>query len=156
MFRGRYWEASQESDELVGLIQSIGDPIWELTLSGGASMAKVTYGEFAEGGRLADRMIDIADGDFRRGAFEIESPLAVAMMVRAAGRMCLGLAGWKREMDAAEAVSAEFVPVGESVVLSWKYGLCVAMGAVRVDASVVGTVTDVGYEGHIDTAEAMA
>ena len=143
VFRGRYREASLESDELVGLIQSIRDPIWELTLSGGASMAKVTYGELAEGMRLADRMIDIADGDFRMGGFEIESPLVVAMMVRAAGRMCLGLAGWKREMDAAEAVSAEFVPVGESVVLSWKYGLCVAMGAVRADASVVGTVTDV-------------
>ena len=69
-FRGRYPEALQEANELVVLIQSIVDPIWELALLIGASMAKLICGEIAEGIRLADRMIEIADGDFLKGGFD--------------------------------------------------------------------------------------
>jgi adenylate cyclase len=65
------------------------------------------------------------------------------MMLRAIGRMSLGATGWKRDMDEAEVACREFAPVGESAAVSWKYGLCVAMGAVRVDPSTVGVVNDI-------------
>jgi adenylate cyclase len=142
-FRGRYGEALREANELVGVIQSIEDPILELTMLTGPAMAKLMCGDVAEGVWLADRMMEIADGDFLRGGFVIESPLTVAMMLRAAGLMCLGARGWKREMDEAEALCREYAPVGEAVAVSWKYGLCVAMGAVLVDSSVIGVVTDI-------------
>ncbi|OBA97738.1 hypothetical protein A5662_16610 [Mycobacteriaceae bacterium 1482268.1] len=141
-FRGRYRESSQQADELIGLVESIGDRKWELILLAGTPIAKFMCGDITEGLRLADRLIDMADGDFRKGSFIIESPLSVAVMSRAAGHMCIGAAGWKREMDDAAAACGEFAPFGESVSLTWKYGLCVAMGAARVDASVVGAVAD--------------
>jgi adenylate cyclase len=143
VFRGRYWEAVQESDALIGLISSIGDVDWELPLLVGASMAKLMCGEVREGFRLANQMIELADGDFKKGGFVIESPLCVAIMLRAVGRMCMGARGWKSQMDDAEAICSEYIPVGEPVALSWKYGLCIAMGAVRADESVIGAVNHI-------------
>jgi adenylate cyclase len=142
-FRGRYAEALQEANELVVLNDSVVDPTWQLALLIGASVVKLICGDFVEGLLLADRMIEIADGDFLKGGLLIESPLCVAMMLRAIGRMSLGATGWKRDMDEAEVACREFTPVGESAAVSWKYGLCVAMGAVRVDPSAVGVVNDI-------------
>jgi adenylate cyclase len=142
-FRGRYPEASREADELVGLLRSIGDLDWELPLLFGPSMVKMICSQVEEGLRLAERMADIAEGDFHRGAFVIESPLCVALMLRAVGRMSMGAPGWKRDMDVAEALGTEYVPTGESALVSWKYGMCIAMGAVRVDESVIGAVVDI-------------
>ena len=60
-------EASRLADELVRLLESIGDPTMTAALSLGAMSAKHEIGEMAEVLRLAQMVIDVADGDARKG-----------------------------------------------------------------------------------------
>ncbi len=59
----RFREASQLASEYIGLIDSIGDPTLTLALLYAAMAAKRFTGEAAEVLRLAQRSIDLADGD---------------------------------------------------------------------------------------------
>jgi adenylate cyclase len=63
----RFHEASRLASELTGLLESIGDPTLTLGLLYAALAAKLQTGEMAEVLRLAQRMIDLADGDPGKG-----------------------------------------------------------------------------------------
>jgi adenylate cyclase len=137
MFGGRYRECSRVASELIALLGSIGDPTWELTLSWGATSAKLANGEIAAGARLAERVIDLADGDPLKGASVIESPLALALVGRATARLCLGTEGWKADLAQAITMVREFLPIGQSEALIWKYTLGVMAGALAADAAAL-------------------
>ena len=81
-------EASRLADELVRLVESIGDPTMTAALSLGAMFAKHEIGEMAEVLRLAQMVIDVADGDARKGDLFHGSPLAYALAMRGAARLC--------------------------------------------------------------------
>ena len=49
--------------------------------------------------RLAQRVIDLADGDPTKGNLIFGSPLAFAIAFRGAARWCLGIPGWKDDFD---------------------------------------------------------
>ena len=68
-------EASRLADELVRLLESIGDPTMTAALSLGAMSAKHEIGEMAEVLRLAQMVIDVADGDAGKGDLFLGSPL---------------------------------------------------------------------------------
>ena len=93
-----------------------------------ATMAKLLSGEIAEALRLAKHVIDLCDGDRYIGNLIVESPLTLALMLRSAARMSIGADGWKQDMLQAAADCREFTPIGEGVVLTWRYGLGVAAG----------------------------
>ena len=92
-------EASRLADELVRLLESIGDPTMTAALSLGAMSAKHEIGEMAEVLRLAQTVIDVADGDARKGDLFIGSPLAFALAMRGVARLCLGIVGWKDDLQ---------------------------------------------------------
>src|SRR5262249_39769566 len=77
----RFGEASRLSTELIGLLDAIGDPTLTLGLLYSPLAIKYEVGEFAEVSRIAERMIELADGDIRRGDLVLASPLAGAVLL---------------------------------------------------------------------------
>jgi adenylate cyclase len=136
-FGGRYRESSRLASQLVALVGSIGEPMLELTLLPLATAAKLANGELTATLRLAQRVIDLSDGDPRKGGSVIESPLSLALMLAAVARLCQGVKGWKADMANAATMVGEFIPIGEADVLFWKHSLGVMAGALRPDADAL-------------------
>ncbi len=141
-YRAHYRESSRLASEFTRLIESIGDPVLTVSLLGQAAFAKHANGEITEAVRLAERVIELADGDPRMGQLLIESPLAHAVMTRAAARAYLGASGWRQDMDRAAAMCREFLPIGQAVMLVWKYVFGIVAGAVLPDATAVAETAE--------------
>ena len=94
-------EASQLADELVQLLEAIGDPTLTVALAYAAMLAKHETAEMADVLRFAQLVIDLAEGDPAKGSLIFESPLTVVTTMRGLARWCLGIAGWKDDFDQA-------------------------------------------------------
>jgi hypothetical protein len=81
----------QPATECVLLIESIGDPALVVGLLTAPMLAKYQAGEVVETLRLAQRVIDLADGDVTMGNVVSGSPLASALVYRGCARMSLGM-----------------------------------------------------------------
>ena len=130
----RYDEASLLSSELEGLLDSIGDPTLTLGLLYGALPAKYEHGELTEALRLAERMIELADGDAAKGNLIIGSPLTGAYMMRGCARCFLGAPGWQADVDRAVIMARTFDPAMRGIMLLFKYML-VPNGVFLPDAT---------------------
>jgi adenylate cyclase len=97
-------EASRLADELVQLLEVIGDPTLTVALAYAAMIPKHESAEIADALRFAQLAIDLAEGDPAKGNLIFESPLTLATTVRGLARWCLGIAGWKDDFD--QAISA--------------------------------------------------
>ena len=93
-FYNRFREAAQVASELSDLLESIGDPTLTVALLFAAIYAKTEAGEMIEALRLADRLIDLADGDPTMGNLILGSPLSTAIAMRGHVKMCLGIQSW--------------------------------------------------------------
>ena len=102
-FHNRFREAAQVASEHSELLESIGDPTLSVALLFAAIYAKCEAGEMIEALRLADRLIDLADGDPTKGNLILGSPLSTAFAMRSHARMCLGIRGWQE--DAATSIA---------------------------------------------------
>ena len=143
VFHARYREASQLATELTALVDSFSDAGSVVALLSEVITAKLANGEVVDALRLAERAIDLTGGDPRMGDFVIESPLTVATVCRATARMCLGASGWKSDMDRATTMCREYHPLGQAVLLFWRYGYGVSSGAIRPDADAVQVTAEV-------------
>jgi adenylate cyclase len=103
--RANRWEASRLADELVELLEAIGDPTLTVALSFAAMIPKHDTGELADVLRFAQLVIDLAEGDPAKGDVIFESPLTQAITMRGFARCCLGIAGWKDDFDRAMATA---------------------------------------------------
>ncbi|HTM85710.1 MAG TPA: AAA family ATPase, partial [Mycobacterium sp.] len=113
---GRYRESSWLASELLGLTESIGDPVLELSLLYVVLGAKFQVGEMTEVIRAANRMIDLADGDAGRGNLIIGSPLVTAFMLRGLAGAALGRRGWQSDIDRATTMVREFDPTTRAMM----------------------------------------
>jgi adenylate cyclase len=129
LVHGRYFESSRLATELTGLIESLGDPTLTVGLLYVALGAKYQVGEATEVIRLAQRMIDAADGDASKGDLIIGSPLITAIMLRGLARGCLGDRGWKDDVDRATAMVRDFDPTMRALMMLYKYS---GMGTATV------------------------
>src|SRR5262245_19433661 len=75
-------EASQLADELVQLLDAIGDTTLTVALAYAAMIAKHETAEMADVLRFAELVIDLAEGDPAKGSLIFESPLTVAITTR--------------------------------------------------------------------------
>src|SRR6185312_1739614 len=116
-----YREAAQLATELITLIESLDDPNLTLGVMWSALTAKIAVGELTEVRRVAQRVIELADGDPLKGNTVIESPLALAKVLEAAADMIGGVPGWEAALDDSLALSREVAPIGYPVVLLYKY-----------------------------------
>jgi adenylate cyclase len=119
----RFEEASRLGSELEILLESIGEPILTLGLLYSAIAAKLEIGELTEAIRLAQRLIDLADGDPAKGDLIVGSPLAGATMLRGCARCLLGDPGWRADADQGITMARAFEPSLRAVMLLFKYSL---------------------------------
>jgi adenylate cyclase len=132
-------EGSALASELCSLLESIGDPTLMVALSFTAMQAKHESGEVAEVLRLAERVIDLADGDPTRGNLVFPSPLTFAIGMRGVARWCLGIAGWKDDFCESMAMARE--RAGDPTILAgvmWlTYPHAIPYGVLLPDATAV-------------------
>ena len=80
-FHNRYRESARVASDCSRLLESIADPASTMAILGTAGMAMWNAGQAAEGLRLAQRVIDLADGDPTKGGLgPLRSPLALAIL----------------------------------------------------------------------------
>jgi adenylate cyclase len=98
-FNAHHCEAAAMASEFATLVESIGDPEMTAGLFYAAAQAKWEAGEASESMRLAQRIIDVADGDPTMGSLVVGSPLAWAIAVKGVAGMSLGRRGWRNDLD---------------------------------------------------------
>ncbi|GAB2997146.1 adenylate/guanylate cyclase domain-containing protein [Mycobacterium bourgelatii] len=130
-FHSRHREAAEMASEFATLVESIGDPTITVGLFYAAAQSKWEAGEATESLRLAQRVIDLADGNPTMGNLLIGSPLAWALTVKGAAGMFLGRKGWRDDLRAG-IVMARAVDAGaRSYVQLYKYAAAIQNGAVQ-------------------------
>ena len=144
-FGGRCREASRSASELVELLESIGDPTLTLALSFSAIIAKHETAEMADVLRLSQRMIDLAEGDPTKGNIILGSPLTFAIVLRGVARWCLGIAGWRDDLDHGAAIAKTSYPTMLSGMMWRKYVFAIPYGVLLPDVTALR-----------DTAETLA
>ena len=145
VFHNRYREAARVASECSRLLEPIADPALAVPILT-VSQSMWTAGRAAEGLRLAQRVIDLAEGDPTKGSVgPIGSPLAAAILLRGSCRLCLGVPGWREDLDQAIAMARSVGDAwGYLVGVVYKYRVAVHAGALLPDAAA-----------DRDTAEAM-
>jgi adenylate cyclase len=140
---GRNRESLRLIPEYLGLLDAIGNPELTVALLYPAIYAKHEACEMSAVLQLAQRVIDLADGDPKKGNILTGSPLAFATAMRASARCALGQSNWKGEFDQAIAF-ARVDPTTYVSTVMFKYMLGVPIGALLADAEALK-----------DTAEAL-
>jgi adenylate cyclase len=144
VFHNRYREAARLASDCSRLLESIAGPP-AMTLMLLASSAMWQAGQAAEGLHLAQGVIDLAEGDPTKGSLgPITSPLAAAFLMRGSCRYCLGLPGWREDLDQATAMIRSVDPMSAMVPVLYKYRFAAHAGVLLPDAAA-----------DRDTAEAM-
>jgi adenylate cyclase len=144
VFHNRYREAARLASECSRLLESIADPPFAVILSQSQSMWMA--GQATEGLRFAQRVIDLADGDPTKGSLgPVASPLAAAILLRGSCRYCLGLPGWREDLDQAIAMFRSVDPATFHMPVLYRYRFAAHAGVLLPDAAA-----------DRDTAEAMA
>ena len=92
--------------------------------------------------RLAQRVIDLAEGDPTKGNLIMGSPLAWAISLRGAARWCLGIPGWKYDFAQAAAMARAVDPLSLTRVILYTYFLAIPGGALLPDATALRDTAD--------------
>src|SRR5262249_33698677 len=87
--------------------------------------------------RLAQTVIDWADGDPFKGNVIMASPLALALLWRGIGRWQLGRPGGHRDVDQAIAMARGAGPAAQATVVALKYAGMIP-GVLAADDAAVG------------------
>jgi adenylate cyclase len=139
----RYREASQLASELEPLLDSIGDPTLTVALLWSGLSPKMCIGEIADGLRLSQRVIDLADGNPHAGDLIIETPLLFAQVLRAGARACSGQPGWKQDMELSAAVFREINPGGRPILeMVYLYRAGILHGLMQFDEMMLDDAVD--------------
>jgi class 3 adenylate cyclase/RecA/RadA recombinase len=141
-FQDRVREASRLASEAIALIESIGNSTLTVGLSFTPIRAKAASGEWSEMLRLAQRVIDLADGDPSMGNFLFGSPLALAFAQRAMARYTLGRPGWRDDLRRGLAVAHDADSLSYVTVVSYVFTAGIPAGALRPDDSAVREIED--------------
>lgn len=135
-------EASSLASEAMALIESIGDPTLVVGLSWALGYAKVECGEWTDVLRWSQSVIELADGEPKKGNFVVGSPLALAFAMRGMARYCLGHPGWRSDLRHGLSMARNTDPISYSAVLVWSYGMGIIFGVVRPDDQMMGEFHD--------------
>ncbi len=134
VFHNRYREAARVASECSRLLESIADPPLALVLM--PSNPMWFAGQAAEGLRIAQRVIDLADGDPTKGGLgSIGSPLAMALLMRGNCRYCLGVPGWKEDLDQALAMTRSVDPTCYFIPVLYRHRFAAHAGVLLPDAA---------------------
>ena len=90
-------------------------------------------------------MIDLAEGDPTKGNIILGSPLTFAIVLRGVARWCLGIAGWRDDLDHGAAIAKTSYPTMLSGMMWRKYVFAIPYGVLLPDVTALR-----------DTAETLA
>jgi adenylate cyclase len=158
-FNSHYREALRLASQLDSLVEAIGDPTLTIGLLYSAAQAKWEAGEATECVRLAQRVIDLADGDPTKGNVMLASPLAWALAVRGAGKLSLGHAGWNGDIEQGIALARPFDASNRIVPGLYRYSIAICNGALLPDAAAelqTAELLKIAEQSGDDTAVALA
>jgi class 3 adenylate cyclase len=134
LYVGRGGEAARLASEQMALLESIGDSNLTVGLGFLPFAAWFDQGEFDEMLRWTQTVIDLADGDAKKGnEFGFGSPLAAALAFRGVARWWLGRPGWRDDLCDARAMARDSDPATFAYVLAWTYGIEIAYGVLLAD-----------------------
>jgi adenylate cyclase len=131
-------------DEYLSLLDAIDEPALTVGLLYPVIHLKYESGAMSEVARLAQRVVDLADGDPTAGNFLTGSPLAFALAMRASARASLGQEGWQEDFHVAAELARQVDPTTYISIVMFKY----------VFGLLTGTL-EAGPEALADTAEAL-
>lgn len=137
LLNARREEASRVASEEVRLLESIDDPTLTAAMLPMAMLAKHETGEMAEILRLSQRLIDLADGDFAKGNLLFGSPLAYAIPMRGIARACLGMAGWRQDLERAATAARDADTMTRASAIYYTYLSALSFGLLLPDDSAV-------------------
>src|SRR6201996_1686433 len=136
VFHNRYREAARLASDCSRLLESFADPALTLAILTFASSPLWQAGQAADGLRLARAARALADGDPTKGSLgPIASPLAMATLMRGCCRYCLGIAGWREDLDKAVAMARGVDLMSFIVPVVYKYRFTLHTGALLPDAA---------------------
>ena len=136
MFFGRVREAARVASEQMALLESIGDPAMTIGVAFLTLGVKLETGEMHDILRLAQTVIDWADGDPLKGNIILGSPLAVALLWRGLARCQLGRHDGSQDIADAIAMARTADPATHVTVAALKYA-GMAPGILRADDSAI-------------------
>jgi class 3 adenylate cyclase len=142
VFHNRFREAAELASECGHLAESFEDQIMTLTLSLAASNAKFQAGEVVEGLRLAQRGIELADGDHTNDNFMIGSPLGFAFGLRGVCRFALGVNGWRDDLDRSVQMTRAGDMTSRTATILFKDGFIVHNGGLLPDVLALAETAD--------------
>jgi hypothetical protein len=116
----------------MALFESIGDPALTVGLSFPLILAKYEAGELTEALEMAQRAIDLADGDPTMGNLIFGSPLSLLLAIRGTLRYRIGKAGWRDDADRAVEMARANDAACLVFAVMYKY-LGIASGALLPD-----------------------
>ena len=158
-FNSHYGEAMRMASELDTLVESIADPHSTVALLYTAAQAKYEAGQASECIRLAQRVIDLADGDPTKGNVMLASPLAWALAVRGVAKLCLGGSGWNDDIEQGMALARPFDATARMVPALYRYSGGISNGALLPDAAAevhTAELLKIAEQSGDDTAVALA
>jgi adenylate cyclase len=82
-------------------------------------------------------VIDVADGDARKGDLFLGSPLSFTLAMRGVARLCLGIVGWEDDLRDAIAMGRAFDPLTRQAVTFYTYTLAISYGALLPDETAL-------------------
>jgi adenylate cyclase len=141
-FNSRHREAVHTASEFAALVESIGEPEMAVGLLYGAAQANWEAGEAVESQRLAQRIIDLADGDPVMGNFVIGSPLAWAITLRGASAMFLGRPGWRADIERGIAMARSFDATTRILAQVYKFAGATGNDAIVPDAEDISLTSE--------------
>jgi class 3 adenylate cyclase len=144
LFHNKFREAAAIASECARLIETRAEPALVLDLICAASNAKYQAGEVVEGLRLAQLAVDASNGDPTRPSAILRVPAALALVFRGMNRLCLGLPGFRDDLDEALSMArAAEDTLNYASSLFWKYSLPLLNGAVLPDQTAVQETAEV-------------
>jgi adenylate cyclase len=141
LFRGRYAESSRLVSDWLTLVDAEKQSPPDMGFYLAGSNTKFQAGEAAEGLHLAERVIEIVDGDPRKGQnlFVGGSPLALALGLRGAYGFCLGTPGWRDELDEAAELARGLDANSYASVIAYKSFAVLNEAHIPDDATILDT-----------------
>lgn len=136
-------EAKGFTTELVALLESIDDPGLTVALSVASLNVILATGEITSALRLAQQVIDMADGEDAAGELISISPLANALAIRGTGRWCTGIPGWRDDFDRAFGAIGAVPPEFRSGTFWIVYLMALPNGVLLPDVQAVERATEI-------------
>ncbi len=132
-------EAYRLAREVVARAESFDDDT-AIRLLANVTVYMIHVGEAREVLRVAQRIIELADGDPAKGLLphsSVGSPLALATMTRGVARATLGIEGWKDDLRRAVTMARGFDLTSRALVTSFVHVVATSLGWLTPDASAV-------------------